>query len=177
MSNPKDTTTIGMKNCLIHAALGGGSFLSALPQIARKTLLLVTAMLSLTAWSAHAADDTQGGMPVKTSFELPQRAEVSLGVFDGDGKLLRHLLKSDLFPAGKQVVEWDGLDQWGRVIKPGEYVLKGVCFDPLKLDYVMTATNAGMVDGGRQRRLAQRRGPAAGGGDRRRERLYRRARQ
>jgi len=52
-------------------------------------------------------------------------------------------VKSKTRAAGVNHELWDGLDQWGKVIPAGDYVLKGAYFDPLKLEYVMTATNPG----------------------------------
>ncbi len=81
--------------------------------------------------------------PVETRYDLPRTANVSLGVFDLQGRLLRHLLKDEPRQAGVNLENWDGLDQWGKVIPAGAYVLKGVHHEPLTLKYLMSAINPG----------------------------------
>ncbi len=81
--------------------------------------------------------------PLLITYDIPREAAVSLGLFDNQGRLLRHLIKAKTRAAGRNQEWWDGLDQWGNVVQEGQYQLKGAYFDPLRLEYVMTATNPG----------------------------------
>ena len=47
-------------------------------------------------------------------YVMPVDAEVTLGVYDFQGRLLRWLTRSDFRRAGPQPEPWDGLDQWGQ---------------------------------------------------------------
>lgn len=114
-------------------------------------MLVVFISLIFTSGSAFAQDlssrsdnsDSDPGKPLRITYEIPREAAVSLGVFDNQGRLLRHLVKGETRAAGVNHEFWDGLDQWGNVIQAGQYQLKGAYFDPLRLEYVMTATNPG----------------------------------
>ncbi len=94
-------------------------------------------------FSVETAVDFARPAPLRTTYELPRDADVSLGLYDARGKLLRHLVKNEPRSAGLNTESWDGLDQWGTPIPAGSYLLKGIHHDPLRLDYLMSATNPG----------------------------------
>ncbi|TVS20929.1 MAG: hypothetical protein EA424_01495, partial [Planctomycetaceae bacterium] len=114
-------------------------------------MLLVFISLFFTSGRAFAQDqssqsdnsDSDSRKPLHITYEIPREAAVSLGLFDNQGRLLRHLIKGETRAAGRNQEWWDGLDQWGNVVQEGQYQLKGAYFDPLRLEYVMTATNPG----------------------------------
>jgi flagellar hook assembly protein FlgD len=114
-------------------------------------MLVVFISLFFTSGGAVAQDqssrsdssDSDSRKPLHITYEIPREAAVSLGLFDNQGRLLRHLIKGETRAAGRNQEQWDGLDQWGNVIQAGQYQLKGAYFDPLRLEYVMTATNPG----------------------------------
>ena len=77
------------------------------------------------------------------SYEMRRDANVTLGLFDKDGRLLRWLVQDDFHHAGRHRVFWNGLDQWGSPVPPGNYELKAAWHDPLNAEYQMTACNPG----------------------------------
>ena len=56
-------------------------------------------------------------------FDLPRAAEVRLRVFDPSGRLVR-TLASGTQPAGRRTVSWDGLDDRGRRLGAGVYLVR-----------------------------------------------------
>lgn len=81
--------------------------------------------------------------PLTVNYEMPCDAEVSLGVFDQDGTLIRWLTRSDFRRAGKNTEYWDGRDQRGKPLMPGTYRVKAIYHDPLKTSYKGTVGNPG----------------------------------
>ena len=53
-------------------------------------------------------------------FDLPQRAPVSLKIFDVSGRLVRELVGQPM-DAGRHAVLWDGRDGGGRRVSSGVY--------------------------------------------------------
>ena len=56
-------------------------------------------------------------------FDLPQKALVSLGVYDVRGRLVRTLVHGSQ-PAGTHEVMWDGVDNSGRKVSAGVYLYR-----------------------------------------------------
>lgn len=83
----------------------------------------------------------RGAIPVR--FTIPESANVTLSVFDKDRRLLRQLLKDVRRGAGANTVYWDGLDQYGKPVAPGSYVVKGLYHPPIGLAYKLTVCNPG----------------------------------
>lgn|GEM_PF-1718479 len=94
-------------------------------------------------FSVETAVDFEQPPPVRTTYDLPRDASVSLGVFNEKGELLRHLVREEMRVKGANVEAWDGLDQWGKVLPAGRYTLKGIHHEPFALEYVMSANNPG----------------------------------
>jgi hypothetical protein len=59
-------------------------------------------------------------------YELHGAGAVSLGIYDGQGGLVRMLASGQPCAAGRQVASWDGLDDQGRPVPVGSYTLKGL---------------------------------------------------
>jgi len=55
------------------------------------------------------------------SFSLPERATVSLRVYDASGRLVRSLFESEFKTAGRHTVPWDGRDDRGKRAASGVY--------------------------------------------------------
>jgi hypothetical protein len=94
-------------------------------------------------FSAETSVNFVSPPPLQTRYELPRNADLSLGLFDPQGRLLRQIVMEEPRVAGVNVEGWNGLDQWGKVIPPGNYLLKGIHYKSLKTEYVMTATSPG----------------------------------
>jgi flagellar hook assembly protein FlgD len=54
----------------------------------------------------------------RLAFDLPQRADVRLAVYDAAGRLVRNLVQSRM-PPGRHVVAWDRRDERGRRVGSG----------------------------------------------------------
>ena len=49
------------------------------------------------------------------TFAVPARMELSLSIFDVQGRLIRTLFHGTAEP-GKRSIRWDGRDEWGRLV-------------------------------------------------------------
>jgi len=54
-------------------------------------------------------------------FEVPDKCEVSLVIYDVAGRCVRTLLSSEVFSPGVHSVTWDGRDDRGRMVSSGIY--------------------------------------------------------
>ncbi len=81
--------------------------------------------------------------PLSFAYTMPRDAEVTLGVFDGRGGLLRWLTRSDFRRAGPNTERWDGRDQDGNPLPAGEYTVKALYHDPLGTEYQLSVGNPG----------------------------------
>ena len=91
------------------------------------------AKLCLTAPGAEsvaAAAAVQVGTPI--TFELPRDAKASLIVTDRRGWIFRELLVAESMVAGRHTVMWDGRDEYGDPLPPGEYRWKLGYFDGIR---------------------------------------------
>jgi hypothetical protein len=100
------------------------------------------ASASADASAASAAPVGINGA-LSAAYDLPADGEVSLGLYDNNGQLLRTITKSEFRHAGHVVDSWNGLDQWGDPVPAGSYVLKGIYHDHISTDYVMSFGNPG----------------------------------
>ena len=96
--------------------------------------LAATALVMGALWAARPPD---------AAYRMPADGQLTLGLFTRDGALLRWLVQDDFRRAGDQRQSWDGLDQWGHAVPPGDYVLRGIYHAPLRADYLMTLCNPG----------------------------------
>ena len=97
--------------------------------------------------------------PIPIRFALSQPGVVTLAIEDKNGVRVRNLVSETEFPAGQNVVYWDGLDESGRInesvngiynvqgklIEAGTYRVRGLVRQPLDLRYEFTIYNAGQV--------------------------------
>ncbi|HEY3378051.1 MAG TPA: hypothetical protein VGL77_11220 [Armatimonadota bacterium] len=90
---------------------------------------------------AEATLQSRGGLAYR--YTIPAEANVTLGVYNGEGHLLRWIVRGAHRRAGANTEYWDGLDQWGQPFTAGTYQVKGIACAPIGLDYKMTIGNAG----------------------------------
>ena len=82
------------------------------------------------AYERSAAPGTaKAGTPV--TFDLPVAAKVSLVIADAKGCAVRELLVAEKMAAGQQTVLWDGRDDYGDPLPPGEYGWRLAYFQPI----------------------------------------------
>ncbi len=103
---------------------------------------LVPLLLPRLLEAQQANNKSQPGAP-SISYTLPKSGEVTLGIYDQQGKLLRTVLSAESRTAGKLTDSWNGLDQWGKPIPAGSYTLRGIYHPPLTTNYVMSFGNPG----------------------------------
>ena len=59
------------------------------------------------------------GVPI--TIDVPEKMKVSVNIFGPNGEVIRELIGGELCPQGKKTVYWDGRDQWGNPVQPGDY--------------------------------------------------------
>ncbi|NNM87801.1 MAG: hypothetical protein HKL95_04705, partial [Phycisphaerae bacterium] len=94
-------------------------------------------------FSFYASTTLQRRGALAVRYKMPADDDLSLGLFDPQGHLLRWLMRDDYCYAGPNRVFWNGLDQWGRPVPPGHYVIKGLYHPALTTQYKMTLDNPG----------------------------------
>jgi len=58
------------------------------------------------------------------AFDLPRAAQVTLAVYDLQGRRIRGLVESTAYPAGRHEMVWDGRDALGQAAASGTYVYR-----------------------------------------------------
>jgi hypothetical protein len=92
---------------------------------------LAVALLALAS-AGRAAEPTK--IPIR--FTTPGKGQLSLGVYDDSGTLIRSLTYASEVGGGKQTLEWDGTTDLGLPARPGAYSTRGIWFaEPLKANF------------------------------------------
>ena len=101
-------------------------------------LALIAGAIAIGAARAALAD-------VPISYKLPTDGRVSVAIYSAQGRLTRTLLNSELQKAGEHQLAWEGLDQNGRAVSPGQYTWKLVHGPGIKAEYLLSlGTNVGI---------------------------------
>ncbi len=69
--------------------------------------------------SAVAPNPFRGEATIR--FRLPDAADVSLGIYDAGGRLVRELLSGSALEASRHEIAWDGRNESGQALAPGVY--------------------------------------------------------
>jgi sugar lactone lactonase YvrE len=80
-------------------------------------------------------------IPVR--YTNPKKGFVSLAICKADGEIVRTLLTKAARAAGPQVENWDGKDDDGNAVPPGNYVVKALVHNGIKPKYVASVMNSG----------------------------------
>jgi hypothetical protein len=102
-----------------------------------RKLLLFVLVLAAAMGMKHLLN------PPAVAYHMPVDGQLTLGLYDEKGALLRWLVKDEHRSAGDHRESWNGLDQWGRKMSPGTYQVRGLCHAPLVADYLLTVDNPG----------------------------------
>lgn len=94
-------------------------------------------------FTAYAVSTLQPRGALACSYTMPKEGDLTLGVFDAQGHLLRWIVQGARRRAGRNTENWDGLDGYGKPIPAGSYQIKAIYHPPLGLDYQMTVDNPG----------------------------------
>jgi len=76
-------------------------------------------------------------------YTLPRAAKVSLAIYRPDGQLVRSLLCYNEQQAGENRIPWDGYDDDGNPLAPGQYSWKLAYGDGVRATYIMGTLNGG----------------------------------
>lgn len=77
-------------------------------------------------------------LPIKIEYELPEDSYVTMVVNDKNGKRVKNLVANVKREKGKQIEYWDGTDENGKIITPGEYTISGIYRRELGLKYLFS---------------------------------------
>jgi hypothetical protein len=107
--------------------------------------LVSGACLLVSCAEAKAADTSppQGTGAIAVPYRMPVDGELTLGLFDKSGQLLKWIVQDEYRYAGENTQLWDGLDQRGNPVAAGDYELKAVYHPLLSLEYLLTVAAPG----------------------------------
>jgi len=94
------------------------------------------------AWMKSQAEEQPTG-PVEIAYDLPKDARVTLAIDDAKGHRVRNLVAAQARKAGKNIEKWDGLDDSGKPVLPGDYTFKALSHDGIHLKYALSFANPG----------------------------------
>ena len=93
-------------------------------------------------WAKNLRQQQPQG-PIDIAYELPKDARVTLALDDASHKRVRNLVAAQDRVKGKNVEHWDGLDDNGQPLPPGEYQFSAIYHDGIHLNYAMSFANPG----------------------------------
>jgi hypothetical protein len=96
--------------------------------------------LHATRLKAFENYDTTGPVPI--SYELPDDRDVTIAIDNQDGVRVRNLFGQYPRAKGKHTDYWDGLDDAGNALPPGDYTVRVVDHAPIKLKLFNSVYNA-----------------------------------
>lgn len=84
--------------------------------------------------------DTAG--PVELNYALPDDRDVTIAIDNSEGRRVRNLIGQFPRSKGDNTDRWDGLDDNGNPLPPGDYTATIVDHEPVKVKFVNSAYNA-----------------------------------
>ena len=120
---------------------------------------LGAAPLKAPATPAGTAREEAATPPIPVKFHLQAPGYVTLVIEKPDGQRVRNLISETLFPAGDNIVWWDGTDDLGRdvdaahhgvyriparFVEPGEYRVRGLSRGAIEPRFEFPVYNAGI---------------------------------
>ena len=90
-----------------------------------------------------AQSDGQPTGPVAIEYNLPKDGKVTLAIDDAKGQRVRNLVAAQSRKAGKNIEKWDGLDDAGKPVLPGDYTFHALTHDGIRLNYALSFANPG----------------------------------
>ncbi|NNM87202.1 MAG: hypothetical protein HKL95_01650, partial [Phycisphaerae bacterium] len=94
-------------------------------------------------FSFYASTTLQRRGALVVDYKMPTDGDLTLGLFNKQGRLLRWLVQNEYRYAGPNRLFWNGLDQWGKPVPAGDYVFKAVYHPPITTDYLLSVCNPG----------------------------------
>ena len=111
----------------------------SLKTVCRGVLVLAITLVALPPAPA-AGSDTEG---VKIRYQLDRDSMVTLNITRPDGWVVRELIVGQRQVAGTHEATWDGRDELGYLLPPGEYQARLLTHDGLTWHYLTSAGNSG----------------------------------
>ena len=96
----------------------------------------------MIAYRRAIEGDKQNG-PIEIAYDLPRDARVSLAIEDAQGKRIRNLIPALPRERGRNVEKWDGLDDDGQPVAPGDYRFKAIYHDGIRANYALSFASPG----------------------------------
>lgn len=90
------------------------------------------APFDLTGYQEIVAERSQ---EIRIDFEQPLDGKASIVVEDGDGRRIRNLVSGQSYGKGAQTVVWDGLDEHGKLVAPGNYQWRGISHPGIRPEF------------------------------------------
>jgi hypothetical protein len=90
--------------------------------------------LSRTAADAHKR--------ITFDFNQPMAGKATIVIDDDKGNRIRNLISGQTMAAGPQRITWDGADDNGTAVPPGNYTWRAISHPGLSLHYIMSYVNA-----------------------------------
>lgn len=81
--------------------------------------------------------------PLAIEYDLSKAGKVTLAINDAKGQRVRSLVAAQSRKAGKNIEMWDGLDDAGKPVLPGDYTFQALTHDGIHLNYALSFANPG----------------------------------
>ena len=102
--------------------------------------------LPKSAWeTAMEKQEPQG--PADIQYDLPEDARVTLAIDDASGKRIRNLVSALPRQKGPNTEHWDGLDDNGKAVPPGDYKFKAIYHHGIHTNFVFSFANPSVHNG------------------------------
>lgn len=80
---------------------------------------------------------------IRIKFDQAKEGKATIVIEDKDGLRIRNLVSGRSFGEGQHTVTWDGLDEKGKLVRPGHYQWRGITHPGIKPRYRMNFANGG----------------------------------
>lgn len=90
-----------------------------------------------------ALEEAVAGGVVPVPYTAPKAGRVTLAIDDAQGRRVRNLTAAQTRNAGANVEQWDGLDDAGKPVPPGEYRLRGLIHEGIRANWLMSFSSPG----------------------------------
>lgn len=103
----------------------------------RMLQLLLALLVILIYVSPALAQD------VAIHYQVDKPSHVTVNITRPDGWVVRELIVDKEETAGPHEAVWDGRDNTGRILPPGDYQVRVLTHDPIKVKYITSVGNSG----------------------------------
>ena len=90
-----------------------------------------------------AMEEVDAGGVVPVPYTAPKAGRVTLAIDDAQGRRVRNLTAAQARAVGANTEKWDGLDDAGKPVPPGEYRLRGLVHDGIRANWLMSFSSPG----------------------------------